>query len=119
MATTNRRRASRLLTCVPVGVQTPEKERLGLVRDASSTGALVFSKSKFNVDDPVKLSIRIDLDGVTTVDVQGRIIRVERQTDGFWTFRMGVVFEPVREDLEHLFKKLAERQERLFGTART
>ena len=119
MSTDNRRRAPRLLTCVPVGVHTKEKERIGLVRDASSVGALVFSKSKFNVDDDVMLNIRVDLHGQTTVEVKGRILRVERLTDGFWAFKMGVVFEPPREDLEPVFKALAERQERLFGSTPT
>ena len=118
MPTTNRRRATRHLTCVPAGVQTPEKERLGLIRDASSEGALLFSKSKFNIDDQVKLSIRVDHEGVETVEVNGRIVRVERQSDGFWTFRMGVRFNPPREDLSALFKALSDRQERLFGSAR-
>ena len=116
MSTSNRRRATRHMTCVPAGVETPQKERLGLIRDASSTGALVFSKSKFNIDDPVKLKIRVDAGEHATVEVSGRVLRVERQTDGFWTFRIGVKFEPPREDLSSLFKSLGERQERLFGS---
>lgn len=103
------------MTCVPAGVQTSEKERLGLIRDASTTGALVFSKSKFNIDDTVKLKIKVDAGDDSTVEVMGRVLRVERQTDGFWTFRIGVKFEPVRDDLSALFKQLGERQERLFG----
>lgn len=116
MTTSNRPRAPRHLTCVPAGVQTAEKERLGLIRDASSSGALVFSKSKFNVDDVVKLSIRVDVGEDATVEVKGRVTRVEKQTDGFWTFRIGVKFEPPREDLATLFRSLGERQERLFGS---
>ena len=96
-------------------MQTSEKERLGLIRDASSTGALVFSKSKFAIDQTVKLTIRIDVGEDATVEVSGRVLRCERQTDGFWTFRIGVKFEPAREDLSTLFKSLGERQERLFG----
>lgn len=116
MSTSNRRRATRHITCVPAGVQTPEKERLGLIRDASSTGALLFSKSKFNIDDPVTLTIRVDVGEDATVVVKGRVLRVERQTDGFWTFRIGVRFDPPREDLSALFKSLGDRQERLFGS---
>lgn len=63
----------------------------------------------------MKLSIRID-EGAT-LEVKGKIVRVEKQTDGFWTFRMGVLFEPARTDLSSLFKSLAERQERLFGSS--
>ena len=116
MPATNRRRATRHVTCVPVGVQTPEKERVGLIRDVSSEGALLFSKSQFKLNDAVKLSIRVDHEGTQSVEVSGRIVRVERKADGFWTFQMGVLFEPKREDLSTLFKALAERQERLFGT---
>jgi hypothetical protein len=116
MSTTNRRRATRHVTCVPAGVQTPEKERIGLLRDASTEGALLFSKSKFNVGDAVKLSIRVDLEEKSNVEVKGRIVRVERLRDGFWNFKTGVVFDPPREDLFELFQRLAERQERLFGS---
>src|SRR4051812_45101556 len=116
MPTANRRHTPRLLTCVPAGVQTSEKERLGLLRDASTEGALLFTKSRFSIDDRVKLSVRVDED--TTIEISGRIVRLEKQTDGFWTFRLGVRFVPPREDLAPLFKTLAERQERLFGTSK-
>ena len=115
--TTNRRRAPRHVTCVPAGVQTSQKERLGLVRDASAAGALLFSKSKFNVDDQVTLSIRLDGREASAIEVKGRVVRAERQTDGFWTFKMGVRFEPTREDLTTTFSELAARQERLFGSS--
>ena len=117
MSTPNRRRATRHITCVPAGVQTPEKDRIGLIRDASTEGASVFSKSKFNVDDVISLNIKVDMEDDHDIDVKGRIIRVERLRDGFWTFKIGVLFDPPREDLAPVFKSLAERQERLFGSS--
>lgn len=99
-----------MLTCFPVGVQTGDEERIGLIRDASSVGALLFSKSKFKVDEPVVLSVRVELENQTTVEIKGRVLRVDRIKEGFWTYRMGVVFEPPREDLQPLFKTLAEQQ---------
>lgn len=117
MSTANRRRTTRLVTCVPAGVHTSDKERVGLIRDASAEGALLFCKSKLTVGDQVKLAIRVDADDERSVDVQGRIVRVERMKEGFWSFRIGVLFDPPREDLTHLFKDLAERQERLFGSS--
>lgn len=96
-------------------MQTSAKERLGLIRDASSTGVLLFSKSKFAIDEEMTLKIRVDAGEDSTVEVKGRVLRVERQTDGFWTFRIAVRFDPPREDLATLFKSLGDRQERLFG----
>jgi len=117
MPTTNRRRATRHVTCVPAGVHTPDKERVGLIRDASAEGALLFCKSKLNLDDVIKLSIRVDEDERHTLDVEGRIVRIERMREGFWSFRIGVLFVPPREDLANLFKEIADRQERLFGSS--
>ena len=117
MSTQNRRRAPRQITCVPAGVATAEKDRIGLIRDVSTVGAAVFSKSKYNVDDTLKLSICVDLDPANNLEVKGKVIRVERLLEGFWTFRLGVLFDPPREDLAPTFKALAERQERLFGSS--
>ncbi len=117
MTTPNRRRAPRQITCVPAGVATAEKDRIGLIRDVSTTGASVFSKSKFNIDDTLKLSICVDLELSHNLEVKGRIIRVERLLEGFWAFKLGVVFDPPREDLAPTFKALADRQERLFGSS--
>lgn len=117
MPTDNRRRTSRHVTCVPAGVHTSEKDRVGLIRDASTVGALLFSKSQFKVDDKVTLTIRIESDEQSDVEVHGRILRIERQSaDEFWNFRIAVVFDPPRDDLAPLFKLLADRQARLFGS---
>ena len=88
-----------------------------MIRDASTSGALVFSKTKFDIDRVISLSILIDADEKHSVEVKGKIVRVERLVEGFWHFKLGVLFEPPREDLASLFKSLAERQERLFGTS--
>ena len=87
------------------------------MRDASTTGALVFCRNKFALDEAVSLQIRIDASDERDVTVKGKIVRVERMLDGFWTFKLGISFNPEREDLATLFKSLAERQERLFGSS--
>ena len=115
MATSNRRQRVRQLTCTPAGVQSPEKNRLALIRDASATGALLFSKSQFPVDTPLKITIRVDNKGQPDVLVDARVVRVERLNDDFWTYGIGVIFTPTREDLSILFVSMAERQAKLFG----
>ena len=117
MPNENRRRAARQITCVPAGVVTAEKDRIGLIRDVSTSGASVFSKSKYDIDETLKLSICVDLDPSHNVEVTGKVIRLERLLEGFWAFKIGVVFDPPREDLAPTFKALADRQERLFGSS--
>lgn len=116
MSTANRRRLHRHLTCVPAGVQVLEEKGVVLIRDCNATGALLFSRSKLNLDQQVRISIMRDEDRKTAVEVQGRVVRVERLEGAFWPFGIGVAFEPPREDLSALFQEMAERQERLFGS---
>lgn len=117
MSSPNRRVAPRHITCVPAGVQTPDRQGIGLIRDASTSGASVFSKTKFNIDEILSFNILVDSEMKNSIEVKGKIVRVERLLDGFWTFKIGVVFDPPREDLALLFKSLADRQERLFGSS--
>ncbi|MHB8875308.1 MAG: PilZ domain-containing protein [Myxococcaceae bacterium] len=114
MSTDNRRRALRLLTCVPVGVHTPEKARVGLIRDVNTGGALVFCKSKFSLKETLKLSIDTG-EGGDPVEVTGQVVRVDRLKEGFWSYGIGLVFDPPREELSSVFQAMAARQERLFG----
>lgn len=109
----NRRQRTRHLTCAPAGVASPEKSRLALIRDASATGALLYSKSQFPVDTPLKITIRLENEKEVLVDA--RVIRIERLHDDFWNFGIGVVFTPAREDLTRTFSLMAVKQEALFG----
>lgn len=115
MSTNNRRRAQRLLTCVPVGVHTPEKARIGLIRDVNTGGALLFCKSKFTINDTLRLSINTGEDSGGPYEVTGQVVRVDRLKEGFWSYGIGVVFNPPCTELSSVFEALAERQERLFG----
>ena len=113
-STTERRKQARHITCVPTGVESAEKERVALIRDASSKGALLLSRSQFAVGTPLKLAIQLD-DTRKTEAVDARVLRVDRLKDGFWAFGLAVEFTPPRTDLEPAFKKLSERQEKLYG----
>jgi PilZ domain len=109
-----RRNTSRHVTCVPTGVESADKERVALIRDASSTGALLLSRSQFPLHEQLKLAIQIE-NGQKPVDVDAKVVRVERLKDGFWSWGIGVEFTPPRTDLETTFKQLSARQEALYG----
>ena len=115
MSSPNERRTNtRHVTCVPTGVGNKEKERVALIRDASSTGALLLSRSQFPLNESLKLAIQIQ-EGQQPVDVDAKVVRVEKLKDGFWSWGIGVEFTPARKDLEKTFQELSARQETLYG----
>ncbi len=114
--TSNRRTRDRVLTCVAVGFQVNNQQQLALIRDASTSGAMLFTRKPLTADE--KLTINIQADDKTPVaQVVGHVVRVEKLKEGFWSYAVAVKFHPPREDLAPLFEDLAERQERLFGPA--
>jgi PilZ domain len=100
-------RAPRYLSCAPVGVKNDAKERTGLIRDASASGALVYSRSAFPLEEALTLKVHVSEEQI--VDIVGVVVRAERLHDGLWVWALGVKFEPPRTDLEPLFAQLAQR----------
>lgn len=115
MATaSNRRVASRRITCVAVGVEVKNKQQLALIRDASTSGAMLFTRKAVTAGDKLTITIQFET-GSAGVEVTGNVVRTSALKDGFWSWAVAVAFEPTRDDLKPLFDALAEQQERLFG----
>ncbi len=110
----NRRVASRHLTCVAVGVEVKNKQQLALIRDASTSGALLFTRKSLAPADTVTIAIQFEAKS-SGVDVTAKVVRCSKLDDGFWSYAIAVRFDPPREDLKPLFDALAQQQERLFG----
>jgi len=115
MPGSNRRVASRRITCVAVGVEVKNKQQLALIRDASTSGAMLFTRKALTAGDKLTISIQFDTNS-SGVEVVGQVVRTEKLKDGFWSFAVAVTFDPPRDDLTSLFDALAEQQERLFGS---
>jgi hypothetical protein len=110
----NRRVASRALTCVAVGVEVKKKQQLALIRDASTSGALLFTRKPLPVGEKMTIAIQFEA-RASAVEVLATVVRSEQLNEGFWSYAIAVVFEPPRNDLKPLFIAMAEQQERLFG----
>ncbi len=83
-AVPDRRRASRRPFDSPVNVCTDtRKDRAGMGRDASPTGILFRSLSKFAVGERVVISFRIERD---MMNATGRVVRSWRVTDPWSIF---------------------------------
>jgi hypothetical protein len=76
-AMNERRRAPRLEFVVPVQIDAPEKKnRVGMACNASATGILFGTQSRFQVGQWVDLSYKPSLEAAWT-RVRGRIVRIE------------------------------------------
>jgi hypothetical protein len=76
-AMSERRRAPRLELIVPVQIDAPEKKnRVGMACNASATGMLIGTQSRFQVGQWVELSFKPTLEAAWT-RVRARIVRIE------------------------------------------
>lgn len=100
----DRRRAQRYSVRLPVAVETQAKQRLGLIKNTSITGALVLSSSNFPIGVDVTLKLNV---GANDVAVNARVLRREvLPDDGVWHCQLAMVFDPPRPDLEPMFVEL-------------
>jgi hypothetical protein len=73
-----RRRAPRREFVVPVQIDAPEKkDRVGMVQNASETGMLIGTPSRFEVGQSVELTFKPTLEAVAWTCVRGRIVRAD------------------------------------------
>ena len=113
-----RRGASRHLACFPAYVGTEEEgQNIALIRDVSSTGALLLTRDKLDVGDKIELSMYVSGDAKAPAhETQASVVRVEErkpeQAD-VWPYSAAVKFKKVLEHLEDEFKNLEEHQKKL------
>jgi PilZ domain len=106
MTEQERRRATRYNMCVPTGVKTPARERIGIIRNTSATGALILSESRFAVGEEVTLEIQAGGNRSEVVEVRAKVLRQDAAPEGLWRCRLAMVFTPPRPDLVPLFQRL-------------
>ncbi len=114
----DRRRDFRHLACFPAHLHAGSGiARSALIRDLSVSGALLLTRARFKVGDPIELSLYLD-DQPDAHKVSAHVVRVERRTGDRahpWTMSLGVRFDVALTDLEPQVKALADRQAALFG----
>ena len=109
-----RRTASRLIACIPAYLDSIQDEHdLALIRDVSTTGARLFTRTKL----PIGLSVRLELyvrgDAGTPSEAMGHVVRSDRRDlalSDVWPWEVAVEFEAPLEDAEHEIEALSERQ---------
>jgi hypothetical protein len=113
-----RRGVPRHLACFPAHVETEEGgQRSALIRDLSVAGALLLTRAKLTVGDPVRLSLYLN-QGAEPYLVAGHVVRRERlpiELAHPWTRAVGVHFDAPLPALEADAAALAERQAALYA----
>jgi hypothetical protein len=109
-ASDNRRRSLRHLVVVPVQVDSAErKERLGVTRDVSGSGARFLSNSKFAVGERLQVTFYLSSKPDASKKRQGEVVRVEALPAGLqWRYAMAVRFDESMAEADEVFGELAK-----------
>ena len=116
-----RRVVPRHLACFPVHAKVEAKgNRIAVIKDISVTGALLLTRSQFEVGSGMELSMYLsgDPDGELTV-ATGEVVRTERRSkevSDLWGFSAAVRFDEPLTHLEEQIKAVAKHQEKVRGS---
>lgn len=98
------RKSPRRPVWLPIGIDGENRpNRIGVSRDASLTGVLISTGSRFEVGETVTLRIRLT-EKNKEIQVKGQVVRVDAETGAaaqMWPYRIAV----------HLEKPVAALQE--------
>ena len=117
----NRRNEHRHLACMLAQIAQGDRDpRNALIRDISTTGALLLTRAKLQVGDPIHLSLYLSTDeGSQPVTASGRIVRFEQRPRALadvWTHSAAVHFDTPLAQLAPGLEAIAARQRAVFGT---
>lgn len=110
----DRRNAERFFTCYPIHYQNEASEggtRIALIHDLSVDGALLFTRKKLAVGDPVTLELDLKGDGKDFKLTTATVVRCERrpfERADVWGYDVGVKFDAPMPDLEPAIRQLQE-----------
>jgi PilZ domain len=109
-----RRGDVRHFACFPAHIQrTGGSLRMALIRDLSVSGALLMTRARLEVGEPVQLSLYLSEETSDARPATGRVVRVEQRTADraeVWHHTAAVQFDDPLRDCEAEIKSLAERQ---------
>lgn len=108
----DRRARVRHQACFPAEIDRGDGPIICIIRDLSTSGALLLTRARLKVGDAVKISLYI-LDDSNPRVVKGTIMRWERRSVGegdVWPNKVGVQFETELTDCEDEMMAVADAQ---------
>ncbi|HEX4473518.1 MAG TPA: PilZ domain-containing protein [Polyangiaceae bacterium] len=110
-----RRSHSRQLTCIPAFFESKrDAQDLALIRDASVSGARLFTRTRLELDEPVNLRLYLGRESDPPRQAIGRVVRAERRDPAqadVWSWEIGVEFSEAIDGYEREIAELCQRQE--------
>ncbi len=117
----NRRIEPRHLACMLAQIAQGDRDpRNALIRDISTTGALLLTRAKLQVGEPIQLSLYLTADEVAQpIQAAGKIVRFEQRPRALadvWTHSAAIQFDVPLVQLASELETIASKQRAVFGT---
>lgn len=96
--------------------------RTAITKDISELGLLLLTRADFAPGDGVVLRIYPPGDEMRSVDVPGKVVRLEELADeekGIWRHKVAFAFDEAQPALAQEFAQFAAEQAKLFAPTRT
>ena len=110
-----RRSHSRQLTCVPASLESRwSAQDLALIRDASASGARLFSLVRLEPNEEVLLNLYLEQGSESPRQARARVVRCEPTDPGradVWAWEIAVEFLESIQGYEKELDELCRRQE--------
>jgi hypothetical protein len=112
---TERRTHSRQLTCMAASLESRwSSQDLALIRDASATGARLYTHVNLDPGEEVGVNLYLDPDSDTPLPVQARVVRIDAcdpARQDVWAWEVAVEFVTPLTGYERQLEELCRRQE--------
>jgi hypothetical protein len=95
--------------------------RTAITKDVSELGFLLLTRANLNCGDSVVVKIYPPGDEMRSVDVPGKVVRLEELADvekGIWRKKVAFAFDRAQPDLAQEFEQLAAEQAKIFAPKR-
>lgn len=110
----DRRSENRRISCIPAHVERdPDAQHLALIHDVSTKGALLFTRTRLEVGDPVHLALYLLPEHEPPRPVSGHVVRVLRRAierSDVWQWEVGVEFDEPIDQYSKEIEDLCQRQ---------
>ena len=93
--------------------------RTAITKDISELGLLLLTRTNLNRGDDVVVKIYLPGDELRSVEVRGKVVRLEELADeerGIWRNKVAFTFDKLQPDVAQEFKEFATEQAKLYAS---
>ncbi|MCC7539335.1 MAG: PilZ domain-containing protein [Deltaproteobacteria bacterium] len=114
-------REPRHVVCIAAQLEDDESRRTGVTWDVSTSGALILTRGRLSLGDPVKIVLHLPQGPAAGLIVTGKVVRAEgldSRRIGLWSDSIAIAFDEPAKTLEPTVEELSQKQAELFGQPR-